>query len=362
MLLSETNLKLDIWRLDELVEEGYISRREHPDNPDLVVYNYTAKAQYERRWTPETLACRGLILRGEEVVARPFPKFFNLSELIQAGTAPSGPFVAQEKMDGSLGIIYIAPDGLPAVATRGSFASDQANWATAWLRSRPKFVMDANWAALAEYTLLVEIIYPENRIVIDYGRRNELVLLTAISHKTGLDITPSDVDWSGSIAEVHPDFDLTLFNKEDSEGVSGGGFNREGIVLRWKDGSRAKVKFEEYVRLHKIVTRVTERTIWEMLVESRPIESLAEYVPDEFYEWMKSVANRLALEFTAVEKACFAVLNEVDRALPRKDQAEFVLSRPNSGIVFKMLDGKPYSEIIWTQIRPSADSAVGEVE
>jgi RNA ligase len=196
--------------------------------------------------------------------------------------------------------------------------------------------------------------------VIDYGERAELVLLTIIDNETGKDVDFGLVEWPGAIAEIYPDFTLELFADQDT--VEGGGFNREGIVLRWEDGTRAKVKFEEYVRLHKIITRVTERTIWEMLVEGRPIESLADYVPDEFYGWMKSVSNRLQLEFTTVEKACFAVLNEVDRALPRKDQAEFILRHSNSGIVFKMLDGKPYSELIWAQIRPAADSAVGEAE
>jgi RNA ligase len=71
-------LNVDINALDELVRQGYLSAQRHPA-ADLLIYNYTAKAQYERYWTPETIACRGLIVtpRGA-VVARPFPKFFNL--------------------------------------------------------------------------------------------------------------------------------------------------------------------------------------------------------------------------------------------------------------------------------------------
>ena len=170
--------------LDKAIADGYISVRPHPDSRELLIYNYTAKSQYERVWTKETLACRGLILNVPDdgeilVVARPFNKFFNLAELDKI---PEGKFVAQEKMDGSLGIIYQAPDGLPSVATRGSFASEQAEWATQWLRKRPKFVAAAQSAISRNHTLLVEIIYPKNRIVIDYGELEELVLLTAIDN------------------------------------------------------------------------------------------------------------------------------------------------------------------------------------
>ena len=36
------------------------------------------------------------------------------------------PVEVTDKMDGSLGILYRRPDGVCAIATRGSFASDQA--------------------------------------------------------------------------------------------------------------------------------------------------------------------------------------------------------------------------------------------
>mgnify|MGYP000423216926 CR=1 FL=1 len=44
------------------IRDGYISMRTHPRESDLRIYNYTAKTQYERAWTKERLACRGLIV------------------------------------------------------------------------------------------------------------------------------------------------------------------------------------------------------------------------------------------------------------------------------------------------------------
>lgn len=354
--LEEIGLNLS--DLDKAVITGYVSVRPHPDNVNLLIYNYTPKAQYERVWTTETLTCRGLILNIPEnevdvtVVARPFKKFFNLGE----AEMPEGPFVAQEKMDGSLGIIYLAPDGLPSVATRGSFASDQAIWATKKLRSNEKLVKLAKEIIADDFTVLVEIIYPENRIVLDYGDREVLVGLTAIHNRTGLDTDLEELGWPEPIAPFCADFSMEILERQDDTTA-----NREGVVLRWADGTRLKVKFEEYVRLHKIVTRVTERSIWEMLSNGHPIASLAEYVPDEFYEWMNTVATGLIEEFSAVEKEALASLSSVDRAASRKDQASLILEGPHCGIVFKMLDGKAYKDQIWAQIKPSAERSFEEV-
>lgn len=346
--------------LDEAVRNGYISKKSHPDDRNLVIFNYTKKTQYERVWTPETLAARGLIVREneeapeyDEVVARPFQKFFNLGEMEEV---PEGPFVAFEKMDGSLGIIYEAPDGFPAVATRGSFVSDQALWATGYLRSKISLALAAEHHYKRGETVLVEIIHPDNRIVVNYGDMRDLVGLAAIDNETGRDVP---LEWPGVVAQRYEEFDLSVF-ETPANLIPTGDVNREGVVLLWEDGTRAKVKFEEYMRLHRILSRVTERSIWELLSEGRPIASLADYVPDEFYDWMREVEADLNRKFSAVEQEAFKVLSAVDRSLSRKEQAEFILSKPNPGIVFLMLDGKPYRDKIWPMIRPEANTAFSD--
>lgn len=80
-----------------------------------------------------------------------------------------------EKLDGSLGILY-QHAGAWHIATKGTFASAQAQWATDWLR---RHIDPALLARFGAYTLLFEIVYPENRIVVDYGDRAGLTLLAA---------------------------------------------------------------------------------------------------------------------------------------------------------------------------------------
>ena len=101
-----------------------------------------------------------------------------------------------DKADGSLGIIYASPDGSGyAIATRGSFASDQARHATELLRTRyGAFVPPAG------KTVLVEIIYPANRIVVDYAGLDDLVLLGAVDIATGRTSGPEAVPtWPGPV-------------------------------------------------------------------------------------------------------------------------------------------------------------------
>src|SRR6187402_2037697 len=110
--------------LKEMISKNYVRVNKHPEH-DLYIYNYTQNAQFERIWNEVTLACRGLILdKNENVVARPFPKFFNLGEL-ENQILPESTFEVYDKMDGSMGILYWI-DEVAFMASRGSFASDQS--------------------------------------------------------------------------------------------------------------------------------------------------------------------------------------------------------------------------------------------
>jgi len=68
--------------LDWAINDGLVACRQCRDAP-LAILNYTQRCQFERgAWNDTTRLCRGLIYRidTEEVVARPFPKFFNYGQ------------------------------------------------------------------------------------------------------------------------------------------------------------------------------------------------------------------------------------------------------------------------------------------
>jgi hypothetical protein len=339
MHLSEL---LDQDALNEAVRQKYISVQKHPD-ADLYVYNYAPRAQYDRYWTPETMQCRGLIVNGSgEIVARPFPKFFNLGEDVDAVTINAEQeFDVYEKYDGSLGILYPHPDGKPALATRGSFTSTQAVRGTKMLRELFPF---ATYDPLV--TLLYEIIYPENRIVVDYGEDEKLVLLAAIDVRTGKDLPLPDGD-PRYLAERHSAI-TSLEQLPDRP-------NREGYVIRFSDGTRIKVKHGEYVRLHRLITGVNKRHIWEIMRDGKSLDDLLDKVPDEFYKWVKTTAGDLHKRFTDIDLMCQDAYGDRPDSDDRKELAAYFNTQKHPAILFKMLDGKPYADLIWKLIKPAAD-------
>jgi RNA ligase len=338
----------DINNLQKMINEKYISVQKHP-TVDIFIYNYTQKAQFDRMWNNETLSCRGLIMdKDYNIVARPFKKFFNLEEIINRGEQlPIEDFVITEKMDGSLGIIYWIGDK-PYLATRGSFVSEQAIEGTKILHER---YLEGNWNK--QYTYLFEIILPWNRIVVDYKEVRDIFLLAVVHTQTGEETN----DW---LWKHHYDFPVVRHNegikdvtklKELQED------NKEGFVIRYKNGNRYKVKFDEYVRLHRLITMVNARSIWDLLRNEQPFDELLERVPDEFYEWVKKTKKDLEEEFRLIEKVCLSHYAKLKNLSTRKEQAieTFKKCKKYSSVIFSMLDKKPYQEIIWKMLRPSAE-------
>lgn len=239
------------------LDEGWVTTRRHPDG-QLTIFNYTSATQYAQRWNEVTRACRGLIVADDgTVVARPFDKFGHAADHTH-DTFDPGRLRVFEKVDGSLGIIYRHPiDHRPAVATRGSFDSDQARWATRWLRATYP-----DWRPADGWTFLVEIVYPENRIVVDYCDRAELVFLSARHIVSGAEAFSfgGSFDWPGTAAQV---FDLRCHPSElpaRTDLLPGGeGF----IVVDTVTGKRWKVKYDAYIAAHRILYGLSPTAIWE---------------------------------------------------------------------------------------------------
>ena len=124
---------------------------------------------------------RGLILDSEHnILSKPFSKFFNLNETPETtiSNLPVEVPLITEKLDGVIGILYPEKDKV-AIASRGSFDSDFAIWATDWIRKKGYSLEDFKHG----YTYCFEIIYPGSRIVVDYKGRSELVLLAVLSNE-----------------------------------------------------------------------------------------------------------------------------------------------------------------------------------
>jgi RNA ligase len=323
----------ELIELERMLAEGYISVRQHP-TASRRIYNYTARAQYDNMWNPATLTCRGLITdHAGTIVARPFTKFFNLDQMEQL---PNEPFEVYEKLDGSLGILYWLGDE-PYIATRGSFESTQAQVATRLLQHYDLSALDRR------VTYLFEIIYPENRIVVDYGDRQELVLLAMIDTATGCELPLTEVGFpiARRCDDVTDVASLTALNWD----------NTEGFVVRFTSGLRVKVKCAEYVRLHRLLTGVTEKMILEKyLMTGADLNSLLERVPDEFNAWLQQTVSNFRVQYNQIEQAARQIFASV-AATTRKEYAAIFTRTPYSAILFQMLDGRDYSQLIWKMLK-----------
>lgn len=328
-------LKLDKIKLQQLIDEKLVFCQKHP-TAELYIYNYSPKVQFDRLWNEITTQTRGLILDGNmNIVARPFKKFFNLSEH-QPNEIPNESFEVFEKIDGSMGIMYFLNDK-PYIATRGSFTSDQAQHANALLYSKYMHLFDK---LDRNKTYIFEIVYKENRIVVDYGTLDDLILLTVICNKTGNE-TLEDIGFP-----IVKKYD-GINNLEELKSLEEN--NKEGFVVRFKNGFRVKLKFDEYVRLHRIITGISNIAIWEYLAEGKSFTELLEKVPDEFYSWVKTTQRELLHNFNEIMLECKSVFKEFET---RKETALYFQKQKFPSVLFNMLDSKTPDKIIWKMIKP----------
>jgi len=328
--------------LQQYIDKGYISKRKHPIY-DIWILNYTAKCQFDKVWNETTLQCRGLVVdENNKIIARPFKKFFNWEELDNIKlTQPTEIFT---KMDGSCIIVFWYNEKWN-FATRGSFESDQAKLAeVVWNRNYKHLESQM----VKSRTYIFELIGPDNKIVVSYPK-NDLVLLGVINTSTGNEFDIYSGVFNGfRLVETHGIADENYYSYLKNLNTS----NAEGFVLRDATGFRVKIKFEEYFRLHKLLTGINEKSVWEILSTNSKLD--LENVPDEFYEWFTETKDKLEEQFAEIESESRNWLEYIETyAENRKEFALEVQRLCNyPSVVFSMADGKDYSDLIWKILKP----------
>jgi putative RNA ligase len=310
---------------DRMAHLGYIRIQKHPRLVDYEIANYTEKAVYDKEWNDVTLQCRGLIYNAltGAVIARPWKKFFNHNESTAPTIGLNDPVVVTDKLDGSLGILYPTPDGRWAIATRGSFDSPQARHATQiWQQ-----YYEREWSPIPGITYLFEIIYPENRIVVDYNQLDDIVLLGAVDIATGRSIAPeviqnSNNPWPGPVTET---FAYDTYGQALAAAPRPG---KEGFVVHdLRTDERVKIKQEDYVVLHRLVTGLTARRVHEAVLQGVDLDEFIAPLPDEFHDWVRDVAGRIEDQVrdakATVEHQWLQVVAECEERSPEADDPGF---------------------------------------
>jgi hypothetical protein len=349
---ADEKARVDIAAFEAYKKQGLVRCTRHPKR-DLLIWNYTETVQRKGPWDAVTNAARALVTDASgRVVARSFPKFHNLAQGKHTATPE---FRVFDKMDGSLGLVFWHQDAWIA-CSRGSFVSEQAEAARAMLARSCDAVLDR------EVCYSVEIIYPENRVIVDYGARRALVFLAAF-RPDGTEVFPAAEQLAAcgfeSVREVAC---------ADLEAVAAlhtlNAPNAEGYVVRFSNGDRAKIKFADYLNLHRSRADMHGLRVWELFAaKTIPATAMLELLTDDpaAVAWFRA-------RWDALQARVDAALADVDAAYARvlaalaadphdcpkesKAFARAALREPLSTLLFIKRAGKDVWRAVVSDLRP----------
>lgn len=345
--------------LEAAISAGAVKVVRDAARPALALYCYTQRAVYDNLWTPTVEAARGLVLDHGAMCVRatPFPKFFNYGE--RGLSLPDESFEVFDKLDGSLGVVWHDGDRW-RVSTKGAFASPQAQWAQAWLDARDLSPLRVG------ATYCFEIIYAANRIVVRYPWEG-MVLLAAYD-ADGREFTRAAVgstaDALGTLAcgrYVYPSVEALV------DAARTFASDREGFVVRFASGHRVKIKGAEYLRVHRLVSRVTPLALWDAMLASDDLGAIRREIPEEFYADFDAIRDILASHADAVRNAVEAEherwsgASDKDVGLALKTLAEparsLIFARRKGGATW--LDNPKTRRSLYQHFRPTSNALAG---
>lgn len=303
---------LSIKKLKSYVSKSKLRYATHPLH-ELYIWNYTETIHYEKKWDAITRICRGLVTDFDgNIIARSFPKFFNFEENEHRYTDNYRVF---DKLDGSLGILFYY-DGEWVFASRGSFVSEQAVEGMKILKEKfPQYE-----CLNCRRSYVFEIIYPLNRIVLNYDDKRTLIFLSSfdVDGPEYLDIEPMRELGFEVVEEFATSKTLEELKNLNLK-------NKEGFVIRYDSGERVKVKFEDYINLHRIVSNLNVKSVFKFCKDGKPLEEILMDIPDEFNEWFRAVYDGIMSKYNEM----IAESTELFEKHRTKDREEFELSVNN---------------------------------
>jgi RNA ligase len=283
-------------RIEPLVEQQLVRKGVHPRLP-LAIYNYSATVQWRDEWDDTLMRCRGLVLDTDtgDVVACPMRKFFNYGDKKHDPLAMKMENCdVMEKLDGSLGIFFKYKDEW-VFASRGSFISTHAQRGMEMAKEK-----GLEGKCNPAYTYLFEMIYPDNRIVVNYGNRVDLIFIAMVHTSTSDDrplatIIDEAKRLEITIPRIHSGSDT--YEALKSKNIK----NEEGYIIRSRiSGERVKLKFDDYVEIHAFRTRFSLRYVRQWFLQIDPLDpnpqvppSKLEYIPDEVFKIAGTEWDRL---------------------------------------------------------------------
>lgn len=327
------------------------------DKGDYFVGNYiSVMAKFpsltEEGLTPEQLRnrtllrdMRGIIFdRNGRVISKPLHKFHNLNEGVdnQADVLDWSEFEVYDKLDGSMirpviingmirwctkaGVTHMTPD-LEAFVERNPWYLD---FARVWLDM--------------DYTPIFEYMAPKHRIVVDYGPEEKMTLLAIRDNVTGQYLAYNEL-------MLHcAEFEIPLVRRWEVKSHTdlltevSDLRNAEGIIIRFPNDHRVKVKSLHYLNLHKNREAIERERYVAMMALQDSIDDLLPLVPEYIQPRLQKYAEDFLNAFYDISDVYYGELVKALQAVRfREDRKDFALNNDIPGwlkaIGFKMYDG-----------------------
>ncbi len=306
----------------------------------VVCYIVAGDETFDNEFTRE---CRGITFdKDGKIISRPLHKFFNVNEResTQAHVLPWNTVTrVMDKRDGSM-IIPVLVDGKVQIKTKKSFTSDVAKVAQKFFDDDRSDLMTGVVELLtSNFTPIFEYTSPTNRIVLPY-EKDEMTLLHVRDNVSGRYFTEKEMrsfasQFNIKLVETMQLSDIPKFleTAKDVKGI-------EGWVIQFSSGEMVKLKTEEYLISHRLITFVRERDIAEMVL-------------DETLDDVKSamLERNISLDkLHAVEHRVIQILGQLEdeveaffhsyKTLSRKDYAEKAKEYKTFGLMMQMYSGQ----------------------
>lgn len=311
-------------------------------------YHY---ASYSDWLKPDALECRGIMFEmGENgpvrVAARPMEKFFNLDENpLSMGINIADVTYIMDKADGSLVSSYV-DDGYLYLKSKTSLYSDQARQAAALIHSEEyaPLAVVVTELALDGYTVNMEFVSPDNRVVLAY-QEPALFVLNVRNNETGEYVEYDELYANASIrpyligAYGISDTKTWVEGVRELEGV-------EGYIAVLKSGQRFKLKTAWYSALHHTKDSITSNErLFASVVSANSDDLRSLFAGDEYAIQKISAFEQAYLDYLGKSlELCQSFYDEY-RGRARKDyaiaaQKATVNQRHLFGVIMNMYEGK----------------------
>ena len=255
-------------------------------NGNLLLMKYS-KIIWEIGWSKLAKQCRGKVvdINTREIVSYPFNKFFNLDEVEETKQDKVKELLEKDgvkisvtdKKDGSA-IIVTNYKGDIVINTNGEFDNIQITLAKKLFEKKYSYFYNN----IPEgYTFVFELIHPDNKIVIDYGKEEKLYLLAVRDLKTFELKTYSELveikeKYKLDITEA---FEYTELSDFLDKALSDEEVGKEGWVFSIKNGSDTfmfKLKFKEYFKLSRLKNKPSLKKVYALLLNNNLDDVMAE--------------------------------------------------------------------------------------